>query len=72
MDDGKGTTGIDPQPSVGNAPPPAVQVADTVVVKPGGEPPEVMTAAAAKEFDKISYTLKGEDEVGFWGFGVWV
>ncbi|KAI8465881.1 MAG: global transcription factor [Monoraphidium minutum] len=40
----------------------ALQVADTVVVKPGGGPPDVMTAGAPKDFDKISYTLKGEDE----------
>ena len=38
------------------------QIADTVVVKPSG-PPEVMTPGAPKEFDKISYTLKGDDEV---------
>lgn len=40
----------------------ALQVADTVVVRPKGAPPEVMTAGAPKEFDKISYTLKGEDD----------
>jgi len=51
-------------------PTPTPQVADTAVVKPTG-PPDVMTLAASKEFDKISYTLKGEDEVGrgAWGLG---
>jgi hypothetical protein len=39
-------------------------VADTVVVKPKGAAPEVMTNGAPKDFDKISYTLKGDDEVG--------
>ena len=39
----------------------ALQLADTVVVKAAG-PPEVMTASAPKDFDKISYTLKGDDD----------
>lgn len=39
-----------------------LQVADTVVVKPGGAPPENMCTQAAKSWDKVSYTLNDDDE----------
>lgn len=43
--------------------PTSAQIADTVVVKPGGAPPENLCGAAAKAWDKVSYTLNDEQEV---------
>jgi hypothetical protein len=39
------------------------QVADTVLVQPGGAAPQVLTAQAPKEWDKISYTLDKSEEL---------
>lgn len=39
-----------------------VQIADTVVVKPGSAPAENMCTQASKSWDKVSYTLNDEEE----------
>lgn len=40
----------------------SVQVADTVVVKPGAEPAENMCTQAAKSWDKVSYILNDDED----------
>eukprot|EP00775_Hariotina_reticulata_P011875 gene11875-12019_t len=40
----------------------ALQIADTVVVKPGGASAENLCTAATKAWDKVSYTLNDEQE----------
>ena len=39
------------------------QVADTVLVVPGGGPAQVLTNQAEKAWDKISYTLDQQESV---------
>jgi hypothetical protein len=41
-----------------------MQIADTVVVKPGGAAPENLCGAATKLWDKVSYILNDDQEVG--------
>ncbi|XRB18595.1 FACT complex subunit [Pseudoscourfieldia marina] len=40
----------------------AMQIADTVLVKPDGEAPQVLTDAATKRYSDIAYNLEGDDE----------
>lgn len=41
----------------------ALQIADTLVVKPGGAAPENLCGVATKLWDKVSYILNDDQEV---------
>lgn len=47
----------------------AVLVADTVVVKPGGAPPDVATALAPRDWKDVAYFLKVCGGCRGWGGG---